>query len=155
MNPKTLQLLTCLRQNSREKLTIISKKTNIPISSLFDMLRELQGGLITKSTVLLNFDKLGFHTRAKVFLKVKKENKEKLKHHLIFHPNINTIYKVNNGWNFLIETIHKNIKELDQFLENLEDKYQIEDKQIHYLIEEIKKEGFHSSSSLSIKELNV
>ena len=35
----------------------------------------------------------------------------------------------------------------------MEDKYQIEDKQIHYLIEEIKKEGFHSSSSLSIKEI--
>ena len=142
MDLKTLQLLTYLRQNSREKLTTISKKTNIPISTLFDMLKELQGDLITKSTVLLDFSKLGYHTRANIFLKVNKENKEKLRNHLNLHPNINTIYKVNGGWNFLIETIHKNIKELDQFLENLDDKYMVEDKQIHYLIDEIKKEGF-------------
>jgi DNA-binding IclR family transcriptional regulator len=60
MNPKTLQLLTHLRENSREKLTSISKKNNIPISTLFDLLKELQGGLVTKSTVLLDYSKLEF-----------------------------------------------------------------------------------------------
>ncbi|MBT3814262.1 Lrp/AsnC family transcriptional regulator [Candidatus Woesearchaeota archaeon] len=142
MNPKTLQLLMHLRENSREKLTSISKKTNIPISTLFDLLKELQGGLILKSTVLLDYSKLGYHARAKVFLKVSNENKEKLKNHLNLNPNVNTIYKINNGWSFLIETVHKNIKELDIFLEKLEDNYNIENKQIHYLIDEVKREGF-------------
>jgi len=131
-----------LRENSREKLTSISKKTNIPISTLFDLLKELQGGLILKSTVLLDYSKLGYHARAKVFLKVSNENKEKLKNHLNLNPNVNTIYKINNGWSFLIETVHKNIKELDIFLEKLEDNYNIENKQIHYLIDEVKREGF-------------
>ena len=143
MNPKTVLLISCLRNNCREKLTSISKKTNVPISTLFDLLKELQGNIITKNTVLLNFPKLGYHSRAQVFLKVNRENREKLKQHLNFHPNINTIYKVNHGWNFIIETVHKNIKELDDFLENLESQFMIEDKQIHYLIDEIKKEGFH------------
>ena len=142
MNSKTLQLLSHLRENSREKLTTISKKTNIPISTLFDLLKELQSGLVTKSTVLLDFSKLGYHARAKVFLKVSNENKEKLKNHLELNYNVNTIYKINNGWNFLIETVHKNIKELDGFLEKLEEKYNLEDKQIHYLIDEVKREGF-------------
>ena len=142
MDLKTLQLLTYLRQNSREKLTTISKKTNIPISTLFDMLKELQGDLITKSTVLLDFSKLGYHTRANIFLKVNNENKDKLRNHLDLNPNVNTIFKVNNNWNFLIETVHKNIKELDSFLEKLECEYKIEDKQIHYLIDEVKREGF-------------
>ena len=131
-----------LRENSREKLTSISKKTNIPISTLFDLLKELQGGLILKSTVLLDYSKLGYHARAKVFLKVSNENKEKLRNHLKLNSNVNTIYKINNGWSFLIETIHKNIKELDIFLEKLEDNYKIENKQIHYLIDEVKREGF-------------
>ena len=134
MNPKTLQLLTHLRENSREKLTTISKKTNIPISTLFDLLKELQGGLVTKSTVLLDFSKLGFHTRAKVFLKVNNEDKEKLRNHLNLNPNVNTIFKINNSWSFLIETVHKNIKELDSFLEKLHEKFMIENQQIHYLI---------------------
>jgi DNA-binding Lrp family transcriptional regulator len=142
MNPKILQLLTHLRENSREKLTTISKKTNIPISTLFDLLKELQGNLITKSTILLDFSKLGYHTKAQIFLKVKNEDKEKLKTHLILNPNINNVFKINNGWDFLIETVHKNVKDLDIFLESLEQKYNLENKQIHYLIDEVKKEGF-------------
>ncbi len=142
MNPKTLQLLAHLRENSREKLTTISRKTNIPISTLFDLLKELQTGLITKSTVLLDYSKLGYHTRAKVFLKVNNDSKDKLKNHLNLNPNVNTVFKINNKWNFIIETVHKNIKELDDFLEKLEDNYNIEDKQIHYLVDEVKREGF-------------
>ncbi len=142
MNKKTLQLLVQLRNNSREKLTTISKKTNIPISTLFDTLKELQGNLITKNTILLDFNQLGYHARAQVFLRVNKDNKEKLKEHLNLNPNINTIYKVNHGWSFIIETVHKNIKDLDKFLEILEEKFDIENKEIHYLIDEIKREGF-------------
>lgn len=139
---KIFQLLTCLRENSREKLTSISKKTNIPISTLFDMLKELQEGLITKSTVLLNFSQLGFDTRAQVILKVNREDRDKLRKHLQCHANVNTIYKVNSGYDFMIETVHKNIKELDGFLDKLEEDYGVEEKQIHYLVDEVKKEGF-------------
>ncbi len=142
MNHKTLQLLEHLRQNSREKLTSISKKTGIPISTLFDTLKELQGSFITKSTVLLNYELLGFHTRAHVFLKVAQENLEELSKHLQCHNNVNSIYKINNGWNFVIETIHKNNKKLDVFLSKLHEEYGIEKKEIHYLIEDVKKEGF-------------
>src|SRR3989338_3712403 len=142
LQPKHLQLLSCLRENSREKLTTISKKIGIPISTLFDMLQEFQCNIITKSTVLLDFTKLGYHTQAQVFLKVNKEDKDKLKKHLCCHNNVNTIHKVNNNWDFIIETVHKNIKELDAFLEHLEQNFKIESKQIHYLIDEIKKEGF-------------
>ena len=142
MNQKYFQLLSCLRENSREKLTTISKKTNIPISTLFDMLQEFQDNIITKHTILLNFSQLGYHTQAQVFLKVNKEDKDKLKKHLSCHNNVNTIHKVNNNWDFIIETVHKNIKELDAFLEHLEQNFHLENKQIHYLIDEIKKEGF-------------
>lgn len=95
----------------------------------------------------MNFPELGYHTHAQVFLKVahhekSKELKEKMKTHLSFHNNVNTVYKVNNGWDFMIETVHKNIKELNDFLEELEEKYYLQDKEIHYLIEEVKKEGF-------------
>lgn len=135
------QLLTHLRQNSREKLTSISQKTNIPISTLFDMLKELQETLITKSTVLLDYAQLGYHTHAQVFLKVSVEQKEGLKKHLYLHPQVNSIYKINNGWDFMVETVHKNIKDLDGFLESL-DKFKVEGKQVHYLIDEVKKEGF-------------
>ncbi len=142
MNSKKIQLILELRNNSREKLTSISKRTNIPISTLFDLLKELNEEVIKKNTIILDYSKLGFHTKALVFLKVNKVNKEKLRNHLNINPNVNTLHKVNHNWNFIIETIHKSIKELDTFLEKLEEEYNIEDKQIHYLVDEVKREGF-------------
>ena len=148
MNNKHFPLLEHLRKNSREKLTTISKKTSIPISTLFDQLKEIQGSLISKSTVLLNYDNLGYHTRAQVFIKVDNEDKEKLRKHLLCNNCINSIFKINNGWNFIIETVHKNVKDLDTFLEKLQDEYKITDKQIHYLIEEVKREGFELTQKI-------
>ncbi|MBU1643768.1 MAG: Lrp/AsnC family transcriptional regulator [Nanoarchaeota archaeon] len=142
MNTNTLQLLTCLREDSREKLTSISKKTGIPISTLFDILKEIKGNLVIRNTVLIDFVKLGFNARAQILIKVKKECKEDLRKHLFFQEHINNRYKINSGWDFMIETIHKNIIELDQFLEKLTKDFEIIDYQIFYLIDEVKREGF-------------
>ncbi len=142
LGQKQMELLGKLRSNARAKLTSISRSTNIPISTLFDILKDLQGEVIKKSTVLIDFEKLGYNVQAQVILRVKKENKCKLRKHLECHSNINTVYKINNSWDFMIETIHRNVRELDGFLENIDEKFGIEDKQIHYLIDEVKKEGF-------------
>lgn len=142
MNIKELQLLSSLRENSREKLTKISKKTNIPISTLFDMLKEMQGSVITKHTVLLNFQELGYQVHAQLFLKVNPESKEIIRNHLLLNQNVNSLYKINNDWDFMVETLHKNIRELDGFMESLNTRFKIEKHQIHYLVDEIKREGF-------------
>jgi DNA-binding Lrp family transcriptional regulator len=142
MEDKRKKLINTLRVDSRQKLSTISKHTKIPISTLFDYLKDLQKDIIQKSTILLDFAKLGLHTRAQIFLKVNLEDKEKIKSHLSFNACINNLYRINNGWDFILETIHGNVKELDQFLESLSCKFRIEKQEIHYLIEDIKREGF-------------
>ena len=142
MQPKHFLLLSFLRENSREKLTTISRKTRIPISTLFDLLKELQESIIIQNTTLINFERLGYHTRAQIFLRVGQNNKEKLKQHLILNENVNNLFKINNGWDFLVETVHQNIQDLDKFLDKLNNNYALEDKQLNYLINDIKREGF-------------
>ena len=142
IHAKHRALLHHLRENSREKLTTISKKTKIPISTLFDLLKELQGTFITKSTILLDYHRLGYGARAHVFIKVSNDTREQLQKHLQCHTNVNSIHKINNRWSFVIETIHKNIRDLDKFLENIEKSFNIENKEIHYIIDEVKREGF-------------
>ena len=142
MNKKTMKFISILRENSREKLTMISKKTNIPISTLFDILKELKGGIITKQTVLLDFNKLGYNTRAQVLIAVENGDQKMLKQHLICNTNINNIFKINSGWSFMVETVHKSVKDLDDFLENINQSFRITKQEIHYLIDEIKREGF-------------
>lgn len=142
MKENEIALLSCLRENSREKLTEISRKIRVPISTLFDMLHEMRGKIIIKSTVLLNFQELGLQVHAQVLIQVNPEYKDKLRNHLSLNPCVNSLYKINNGWDFMIETLHKNIHELDQFIDSLCSKFKVERHQIHYLVDEIKREGF-------------
>jgi len=44
----------------------------------------------------------------------------------------------------MVEGIFKNIKDLEEFIETLEDRFKIKSKQVYYVIEEITKEQFFS-----------
>ena len=135
-------LISNLREDSRRKLTNISKETGIPISSLFDSLKLLKEDIIIKSTVLIDFYNIGFRTRTQTFLKVNKKDKERLIRHLQIYNGVNSIYKTNNKWDFIIETVHKNIREFDDFLEHIDQNFELERQEVHHLIKDIKKEAF-------------
>jgi len=107
-----------------------------------------EGKLITKHTSLIDFEKLGFNTRANVCLKVDKEKRGELKEHLLKNQNVNSVFKINNGYDFLAEVIFNHIKDLEDFLENLEENFNIKGRQVYYLIEDIKKEGFMADPQL-------
>ena len=140
MNKKELLIITHLRQNARETLTRLSKKTGIPVSTIFDQL--IRTDVINKHTCLLNFSNLGFNTRANIMLKVNREDRELVKDYLANNNNINTVYKTNNGFDFMIEGIFKHIKNLEDFMEILEEKFPIKSKQVFHIIDDIKREGF-------------
>ena len=141
---KDLLLLACLRENARKTLTEISRQTKIPISTIFDRLKTTRESIIKKHTTIIDFAMLGFNTTAKIVFKTQKDKREELKNFLLKHQNINSIYKINNGYDFLVEGIFRNIKELEDFSEMLEEKFKIRSKQVYYVIEEIAREQFFS-----------
>ena len=145
---KDLLILSELRSNSRETLTKISKNTGIPISTIFDKIKYYQGNLITKHTTLIDFSKLGFNARANIMVKVDREKREEAKKFLLSHQNINSAYKVSNGFDFLIEGIFKNVKEVEDFIDFLGGKFKLEQTQVYYIIEDIKKESFMNNNEL-------
>jgi len=106
------------------------------------MIKTLQGNLITRHTVLLDYSKLGYHTRAQVLIKVNGKDKNAMMNYLCAHENINSVFKINNGWDLIVEIVQKTNKDLDAFLTLLESKYAIEKTEIHYLIDQVKAEGF-------------
>ena len=145
MKNKELLFIPHLRQNSRETLTKLSRKTGVPVSTIFDQLKKTD--IIAKHTCLLNFNNLGFNTRANILLKVNREDRELIKDYLANNNNINTVYKTNNGFDFMIEVIFKHIKDLEDFMEILEEKFFIKSKQVFYIIDEVKREGFMTDST--------
>ena len=122
----------------------MSNKINIPISTIYDKLKLYEGGLIKKHTALIDFSKLGFNTRANIVLKVDREKRELLKEFLVKNNNVNSLYKINNGFDFMIEGVFKNLKELEDFFEALEIKFKVKTKQVYYIIDDIKRESFLS-----------
>jgi DNA-binding Lrp family transcriptional regulator len=137
-----LRFISYLRKNSRQTLTEISKKTGIPISTLYDKLRTHEGSIITKHTTLIDFSKLGFNCKAHILLKADRESRDKLGSYLKAHPSINNLYKINNGYDFLAEGIFSHVKELEDFMDELEKNFGLEEKKTHYVIEDLKREAF-------------
>ncbi|HII30197.1 TPA: Lrp/AsnC family transcriptional regulator [Candidatus Woesearchaeota archaeon] len=145
---KDLIIISYLRRNARQSLTSISKKTSIPISTIYDRLRIHYGNVILRHTSLIDFSKLGFTAKANIALRVDSEEREALKMLLMKSHNINSIYKMNNGFDFLAEGLFKNIQEVDSFMELLESRFRIRDKEVYYIVGDIKREGFLSDPQI-------
>lgn len=152
MNQKDLKIIAYLRNNARMPLTIMSRKTRIPVSTIFDRLKFSEQSVIVKHTSLLDFGKLGYNTRANITLKVDRDDKEQLKEYLMKNQFVNSVYKINNGFDFMVEGIFKQINDLEIFIDELEKRFKILDKKYFFIIEDLKREAFMSNPELLVAQ---
>jgi DNA-binding Lrp family transcriptional regulator len=142
--PKRDLLLLCqLRKNSREPLTTMSRETRIPVSTLYDRLRHFEESqVIKKHTSIVNFGIFGYEVRINIMVKVSPSFRKEFKTHLLNHENVNNLYKINNGFDFLIEGVFKSVQEAESFIDNIEENFEFRKLEVYYVTEEIKREGF-------------
>ena len=139
---KDIHIIKNLRNNGRQSFVDISKKTNIPVSTVYDRLTKTN--LIDKYTCLLNFENLGFSINIFTLLKTIPNQKEKLGEFLTTHPSTNNVLLLNQDFDYASELIFKNTKDMFNFFDELESKFVIEKKDIHHILEDKKREGFLS-----------
>lgn len=142
MKKTDLHIISQLRINGRMPLTEIAQKTKLPVSTVHDRLKQYRRKKWLTFSALPDYAKIGFSTRAYLLLSVEPTEKEKLFQHLEKHPNVNSLFRINNGWNAIIECIFKDMPAMEDFVENLENKFHIKQKQVHYVLDELKREGF-------------
>jgi len=142
LKKKDFLLLTHLRHNARDRLTVLSKKTRMPISTIHDKLKSKLKGILDRPTMLMNFAKLGFNTRAYIILKVGKTNKSEVREFLERQVNVNTLHKINNGYDYMLEGIFKHVSDLEMFMEKIDELFDIKDKKVYYIIQDIQRENF-------------
>lgn len=132
-------MLMYIRDNSRISLTKLSKKTNIPVSTLFDKLKEMeQKEIIIKHTAILNYPKLGYPIRAHLLVEDTIE-KTALKF-LKSTQNTNTLFSINNGFDYIADVMFHDLTELSNFIDLL--KAQAKRVQEHLIIRGILQEQF-------------
>jgi Lrp/AsnC family transcriptional regulator, leucine-responsive regulatory protein len=141
MNKKDKLIIEELRKNARIPLTKLSKNTRIPISTIFERIKRHEEDIIIKYTSIIDFSKLGFLTRATIALKVNLKDREGLKNYLYNHPCVNSLFKINNGFDYMIEGVFRQVKDMEIFLEDLEKRFKIEEEKSFYIIEDYKREG--------------
>lgn len=146
MKEKEAQIMTSLRNNARESLTKMSRKTGIPVSTIYERLKKFEKKVIKKHTCILDFQELGYDLRLTVLLKTRTQEKEQIKKHLRGHHSVNTIMRINNGYDYLIEAIFKNMAEVQTFLDEL-DKKGARKREEYYVLEEIARENFLSGKT--------
>jgi len=148
MNKHDHQIITNLRKNARMPLSIMSRKTRIPVSTIFDKLKTYQDSIISRHTSIVNFEKLGYTARASFSIKVSREDKYKLKDYLLTHHCMNSVYRINNGFDFQVEGIFKDLSEMEDFTDTLDQRFDIVEIKSHFIIEDLKRESFMSSQLL-------
>ena len=138
-----IMILSNLRNNGRKKLTNISRKTNIPISTIFDKIKDCEKNfIIKKHSCLINFSKLGYEFDVCILIKSNKEDKDKLKEFLMKKECLNTIFKTSNNYDFFVEGIFRDMQELQDFIECLENEFNLVRNDVLYIVGELKREEF-------------
>ena len=148
VSKKDIMMIAQLRENARETLTKMSRRTGIPVSTLYDRLQAHNGRLIKKFTSILDFRELGFSIRANMLIGVDYEDRQKLRDFLEKAYNANSVQTINNDYDYFVEGIFKDIPDLEAFKEKLHATAKISRLQIYIVADEIKKEQFLSGKEL-------
>ncbi len=135
-----LVIVAHLRQNARISLTKLAHKTGMPVSTLYDRVHALDRLGVTRLCALLDFGTLGFRTQAMLLLKTTK--RDELQEYLRTAWPVNTLVRINNGYDFLAECIFKDLRELEEFCEKLQKNYGVRNIETHLLVEELARENF-------------
>lgn len=139
---KDLVLFSLLRKNSRVSLMELSRQTQVPVSTVYQKLRQTFRPVIKKHTIVLDFAKLGYNVRVHFFLKANKNMKEKMLDFLLRKQNVNNAYRINNGFDVLGEAIFRDINAAEKFLEELQEKYHVPKLHAFYILDDIVREKF-------------
>lgn len=134
-------IIAQLRKNARMTLTEMSKNTNIPVSTLYEKIKGYTGELIKHFTVVLDFPKLGYCIHIMMLLKAGNQ-KEELCMFLRKNPHVNTLFRTNNHFDYMVEAIFRDLKELEEFNERLLVDFKVKKTELFHLVEELERDAF-------------
>lgn len=141
---RDISMIPYLRQDARTTLTDLCRKTGIPISTAYERLKSLRKAGVLKFTALLDFAQLGFTTRIVVAVKVDREARDEFEQYLLNHLQVNSVFRVNNGFSYLMDSVFKDMREAEDFIESMEANFKLRKKMVFYVIGDLKSEAFLS-----------
>jgi len=141
MNEKERKIISELRKDARASLSSISQNVDMPVSTVFDKVNRLhEDKVIKRYAALVDFAQLGFHHQTQLAIKVAKPSRNLLYTHLQNSPAVNSIHEINGGFDFMVETLHHDVKEYLSFIEEIKEKFEILELHSYQVIKEMIRE---------------
>ncbi len=109
-------IISCLRDNSRIKLTVMAGKANIPLSTIHENVHKLLKTKLVKPTIMIDYNALGLPIKCWFSLSTRHAD---LISNIISSPHINTVMRTYHGADMLIEGVFSDLKQHHFFLERL------------------------------------
>ena len=142
LKKKDATVLGYFRNDARTTLTSMSRKTRIPVSTIFDKLKRFESrDIITKHTTIVNFKEIGYDVRVSLLLRCEDGMKDEVRDRLEKNDKINTLVRINNGYDYLCEAIFRDMDSYDTFMTELRTA-PIADYETYFMMEDVKKEAF-------------
>lgn len=123
LDKKDERILEILQKDSSLSTYKITKKTNIPQTTVLNRIKKLKElGIIKKFTVDVDWKKLGKNNKILIFVKVSKKIEQKqgnvgeIENKIFKYPEVLSVKRLMGQHDFVIELICKDIDELNEFL---------------------------------------
>ncbi|HIH20840.1 TPA: Lrp/AsnC family transcriptional regulator [Candidatus Micrarchaeota archaeon] len=119
LDDKDFDILAALRENSRQSVIQLARKTRIPPTTIHNRVKKLrESGVIEGYGIRLNKEKMGFSTCAlvSVFLDNNlletSSKKGGLAERLFKHPRVDEVFETTGSVDIIVKVLGKDIKEI-------------------------------------------
>ena len=140
------EILAHIRRDAGKPVPKISKETGIPNSTIYEKINRQFRHIVKRRAALVDFSKLGFHSIVMFAISCREGTREEVRQFLIEHPRINTLHRINFGWDFLAEGIFRNLGEAEDFKAHLKEAFSPSAIEGFSVVEELKREQFLTSA---------
>ena len=140
---RSKKLIPHLRKNSRLSLAQLSKELEVPTSTMYEWLKQIENRFVIKHTTLFDFKKLGFQ-QISINLKVQKHQQQSLQQKLLRFPELNRLYTTTGMFDLVAEFYVQDFQRITELQEMLSKADGVQKSSMQHIIKEIEKERFFS-----------
>lgn len=120
LDKKDIQILHYLTDHGRDKISEISTNLGIPRATVFERMERLRReGYITQYTVKVDYEKIGYPIMAYVLINFdfhSDVDQTEVAKELSKLDNVISASVIAGGWDILLLTIHRSMKDLSNFV---------------------------------------
>ncbi|MBD3248709.1 hypothetical protein GF336_01570 [Candidatus Woesearchaeota archaeon] len=126
MNPKEKEIIQHLRKGKRMNISSVAREMELPVSTVSDAIRRIESKYILKRSSLLDYGKMGYNAHSIIAVKVEPRQRKEFLDFLKKEECVNSIYRINHGFNFLFELICGDSIGMLNWIEDIKTRFGVE-----------------------------